>query len=245
VGYAAPLSLRKVPQQCSLFSSKRYTIIRQGNNNVRKLLEKSELSRTIKSIQIFRQYFQEQLKEKGCMKKICAIALCIIIMVGLVGCAEAPASGSSGSSKPIDTNPPKESEKAQIANPWSDWKSLRDAEIAVGFEFGLPETVAGSYSADSYRTLNEEMIEITYHDGDYEVIVRKAVGEGQDCSGDYTDYSKVETDERDGGIISFYIGQHHVGKTILSHDGYSWSLVTPSGFGGDSCMDFLNAIYES
>lgn len=134
--------------------------------------------------------------------------------------------------------------KMQIANPWSGWDTLAEAEEAVGFPLGIPETVAGSYVAKSYRTMSGELLESTYYDGDYKVCVRKIKGEGQDCSGDYNTYSKVETVERGGGTITFYIDeqQSRVGKTIISYDGYSWSLYTPDGFRGDSGEHFLEAI---
>ncbi len=53
--------------------------------------------------------------------------------------------------------------ETQLANPWTDWESLAEAEATVGFSFGLPETISSSYKAESFRTLNDELIEVTYH----------------------------------------------------------------------------------
>lgn len=132
---------------------------------------------------------------------------------------------------------------AFIGNPWSQWSSIAEAEAAVGFSFGLPETVADSYTAKEFRTMNNEMIEIVYYDGDFEVCVRKQAGEGQDISGDYNEYEKCEQTEQNGAAVSvFYNSGDNACRTLVSDQGYSWSLAAPNGYWGDSAQDFLNLI---
>ena len=65
--------------------------------------------------------------------------------------------------------PEQTSQTTAIGNPWTDWDSLEEAESAVGFSFGLPEVIADSYQAVSIRTLNNELIEVTYRDESFEV----------------------------------------------------------------------------
>lgn len=132
----------------------------------------------------------------------------------------------------------------QIANPWSGWETLAEAEEAVGFSLGLPEKIGENYVAESYRTMSGELLEVNFFDGDYKVCVRKMKGENQDISGDYTVYAQNDTWERGGATITVFVNeeQNYVGKTLISYDGYSWSLVTPSGFAGDSAEDFFCAI---
>ena len=128
---------------------------------------------------------------------------------------------------------------------WRECETLKEAEKTAGFSLGLTETIAGSYVAESYRVLEGGVLEVVYRDEEYEVCVRKMVGKNKDCSGDHTQYVHIETIERDGGTVTFYSngGQTYVSKTIVSHNGYSWSLVTPKGFWGDSGEDFLNQIF--
>ena len=168
------------------------------------------------------------------MKKIIAIILLgLMIPAIFVGCAGHKVEQEA------------HSQTTAIGNPWSDWETLKEAEDTVGFSFGLPEIIADSYEAVAFRTLNGELIEVIYHDGDLEVRVRKQKGEGQDISGDYTDYETVTEGQFGDGLITTYhnSGDHAVKQTISAH-GYSLSLTAPNGYWGDSNADFLNAILD-
>ena len=136
-------------------------------------------------------------------------------------------------------------QRAAIGNPWSQWASLEEAEAAVGFSFGLPEVISGHYTAEAYRTLNNELLEVIYRDGDFEVRVRKQKGEGQDISGDYNQYDTCTEYPFGSGTLTNY---HNTGspalKQVISCDGYCWSLTAPDGYWGDSNADFLNRILE-
>ena len=162
-------------------------------------------------------------------KTVLSIILCIVISAIFAGCAEHTSI----------------SQTTAIGNPWSDWDSIAEAETAIGFSFGLPEVIADSYRAVSIRTLNNELIEVTYRDKDFEVCVRKLAGEGQDISGDYNKYDTCTESNHNGGTITNY---HNTGnnavKQIISYNGYSWSLVAPNGCWSDSNRDFVSKICE-
>lgn len=159
------------------------------------------------------------------MKKnvlICLLALCL-----LAGC---------GGEKTEET--------VGLANPWVAYSSLEKAEAAVGFDFPLPETVADSYRAESFRVMNDQMIEVTYRDDTtLEVTVRQQAGEGQDISGDYRTYEDVRTAEGDGWTNTTKFGYGGV-LQLVSCGGYSYSLHAPSGYWGDSNGDFLRYLYS-
>ena len=141
---------------------------------------------------------------------------------------------------------PQKSQTTAIANPWSDWDSIDAAETATGFSFGLPEVIADSYHADSIRTLNNELIQVVYRDEDFEVCVRKQPGEGQDISGDYNSYETcTETSLNGAAITNYHNSDNNAVKQLISYNGFSWSLVAPNGFWGDSNQDFANHILES
>ena len=177
---------------------------------------------------------KEDIKREGrkSMKKtITKIFLCLIVSVFLAGC---------GNQK-VDRETTAQS--VSIANPWSDWKSLEEAETAVGFELGIPEKIADTYVADVFRTLNNELLEVIYRYEDYEICVRKQKGEGEDISGDYNKYDTSAEDDFNGGkIVEYSNSNNSAVKQIISYNGYSWSLMAPNGYHEDSNDEFLNYI---
>lgn len=146
----------------------------------------------------------------------------------------------------------KESHEA-VANPWTDWSSIAEAEDTAGFAFGVPEAVQDSYFADSFRTMSGDtpIIEVSYTDDvtGQTVIIRKAPGEGQDLSGIY-DHNYIRTREWwHGEQITYYRQDDSKSemcslKIVIFDDGYSWSVYAPKGFWGASSYDFLVAIFE-
>lgn len=136
------------------------------------------------------------------MKKIVTAVLSAAVMLSLTGCARKDISvgiigGADGPTEVIISDNGKgETDGISL---WLDWSSLAEAENAAGFVFGVPETIEGSYVAESYRTMPGEtpVIEVTYADEDWTVVVRKAPGEGQDLSGIY-DY-----DIQTGGVAAW------------------------------------------
>ena len=166
-------------------------------------------------------------------KNTSTILLCCIISAIIAGC-----SNQAISQEQI-------SQTTTIGNPWSDWESIEEAESEVGFSFGLPEVIADSYKAVSFRTLKNELIEVIYLDEDYEVCVRKQKGEGQDISGDYNKYETcTETNHNGAMITSYHNSDNNAVKQLISYNGYSWSLVAPNGCWGDSNWDFVSKIME-
>lgn len=161
---------------------------------------------------------------------VSVVLLCLLVCTVCVGCGNQMA---------------KEDQTVAIGNPWSDWNSIEEAESAIEFSFGLPEVIADSYDAVSIRTLNNELIEVVYCDESFEVCVRKQKGEGQDISGDYNEYeSCAETNHNGGTITNYYNSEDTALKQLVSYKGYSWSLVAPNGYGGDSNWDFVSKILE-
>ena len=166
-------------------------------------------------------------------KAIGLVLLCLIPFAVCVGCG-------TQSAKQEQT-----SQTAMIGNPWSDWDSIEAAESAVGFSFGLPEVIADRYTVVSVRTLNRELIQVVYRDESFEVCVRKQKGEGQDISGDYNTYETCTEEPCDGGTLATCHNTNDAAvKQLVSYNGYSWSLVAPNGYWGDSNRDFLSKIWE-
>lgn len=172
------------------------------------------------------------------MKKKLYIAFLLLLLAGillLAGCeTKEEAAEASGT--------------AMIGNPWKSFSSPEEAEEAAGFPSELPQTVADSYTAETFRAMSGDapLLEIVYRDGDLTVTVRKSQGEGRDISGLYgfdrteeclwqdSEAYTVCREAEDGNALCI----------LLDHDGYSWSLYAPNGFSGDSAEDFLTEIFS-
>ena len=154
------------------------------------------------------------------MKKLFSIFLILVLLTGCAAEAE-------------ETTP-----SVQLANPWVEYETLAEAEEAAGFSLSLPETVEGSYTAETFRVMNGQLLEVTYRDEEFTVTVRKMAGEGQDISGDYREYETVHVSEQeDRTVTNKILGSSWL--TLISYDGYSYSLSAPNGYWGDSHNGFL------
>ena len=81
----------------------------------------------------------------------------------------------------------------QIANPWSEFDTLEEAESDAGIEIELPESYQG-FNHRIYRSMHRQMIEVIYQDADGRegFRIRKSRDFG-DISGDYTRYDQEKT----------------------------------------------------
>lgn len=81
----------------------------------------------------------------------------------------------------------------QIANPWSEFDTLEEAESDAGIEIELPESYQG-FNHRIYRAMHRQMIEVIYQDADGRegFRIRKSRDFG-DISGDYTRYDQEKT----------------------------------------------------
>ena len=164
-------------------------------------------------------------------KKFMLILVCLM----MTGCSE--------KAVPAETTAPTTEAILQIGNPWKDYSSLEEAEAACGLDFPMPEMIADSYVAESFRVMNGQLLEVQYRDDTFKVIVRIQTGEGQDLSGVYGESENEEVFHVDGTeIIVKYIDGGVV--QLISKDGYSYSLYAPNHYWGDSSIEFLQYIYD-
>ncbi len=121
------------------------------------------------------------------MKKIVLLALVIALSTTLMACA------SKQESEHIAQNDTMEMTGTQMANPFEDVATLKDAEKLAGFTFFLPSTMPKAYTDIDYRVLTSEksMIEVIYknvHDG-----LRFRKSKSENISGVYIEFLSVET----------------------------------------------------
>ena len=88
---------------------------------------------------------------------------------------------------------PDAQDSMQIANPWSDFDSLKEAEADALLQIKLPESYQ-NFDHRIYRSMHGEMLEIIYQDADGQegFRIRKSRG-SEDISGDYTSYAQEKT----------------------------------------------------
>ena len=162
--------------------------------------------------------------------RIIPLLLCLL----LAGCSTKSEASSTPSTEAF----------TQIANPWKGYASLAEAEAACGLTFPMPQIIADSYRAESFRVMNGELLEVKYRDGEFSVTIRMQAGEGQDLSGVYGESENIQTFVVGGATIT---GMNIDGGVLhlISKDGYSYSLYAPNQYWGDSNVEFLQYFYNA
>ena len=165
------------------------------------------------------------------MKKY--IPMLLVLSLLLTGCGTAPQPTEAPASQ------------LQIGNPWKNYESMAEAEAASGLDFPIPEKIGELYSAESFRVMNNSLLEVTYQDlagGDYEVTVRMMAGENDDISGVYEDPDIIETQQINGASVTVKTkGQSCL--YLICANGFSYSLYAPNHFLDKSADAFLSYIY--
>lgn len=162
-------------------------------------------------------------------KSVLLILLCVFL---LTGCA--------ASSEPIPETEP----QLQLANPWKSYDSLQEAADVCGFDFPIPMTVAEIYTAQSFRVMNDNLLEVVYRTEDEQITVRMASGENQDISGVYMDADNTVVSEHNGATVTAkQIGNGYL--HLVSKHGFSYSLYAPAGYRDGAAEIFLSYLCES
>ena len=118
-----------------------------------------------------------------------------------------------------------------MANPWVDCATMEDAAELAGFDFTVPDWIK-DYPNIFIQAVENSMIQVFYcvtdpGDGD-RILIRKGVGT-EDISGDYEEYSEVETTALDGVNVTFKGKDGLVFTEIWTLDGYAYSISADAG----------------
>lgn len=121
--------------------------------------------------------------EKMMVSALCAAAL------ALAGCAAV-----SVESDPTATPAASAASTAEsIPNPMIQCESAAEAGKAAGFDFAVPEKIGG-YEIVSYLAVKDSFAEANYMSEEDQMMIRKGqLTEGNDISGDYTEYPESQT----------------------------------------------------
>lgn len=167
------------------------------------------------------------------VKKLCGVVLAGVCMAGLCACGASnseSANSSANASTQAESGSTASNSGEQIADPFTDYDSLEEAEKATGFDITLPDAPEG-YSSVSYRADSEgKLIEVIYSDKALSddsakegYRVRKAEG-SSDVSGDYNEYSNVETEDISGNSVTIKGEGDTVYLATWTSGNYSYSV---------------------
>ena len=177
---------------------------------------------------------------------VLALALALAAMLGIAACSgQSTTNESSSGSEAAAT---KDASTDGIANPWTEYATLDEAEEAAGFELSVPASVKGYDDAliqvmkaegtdENGNKTNDVILEYRFMNDTDQVSIRKSEGTG-DISGVYGDYTVVD-EEVDGhevdvsceGTLS-YVANWMV-------DGYSYSVYASAGMDRDALLDIV------
>lgn len=133
-------------------------------------------------------------------------------------------------------------------DPWIEDISLSEAEEIAGFKLELPDVIADAYVAVEYRAIEKEVIEATYVDEEYTVIIKRAIGVNQNYIDNSVAYTEVIAEQYEGNLstydITYFSNEGEEIHTIINGNGYTWTIYAPNGYWGDSAIDFIHEICE-
>lgn len=151
------------------------------------------------------------------MKKFLTIMLMLLVCISVSSCES------------------KQELKVSIGNPFTEVKTIEEAEKLAGFSIDLPKENFVGDSDRQVRVIKDELIEVSYHGLEKWLVIRKALNTGEeDISGDYNEYPDQITNVINGKEFVFK-GQDGKINIVNWKDGdYVYSVnINPGGIGVD------------
>ena len=176
------------------------------------------------------------------MKKWIALAMGAVLALSITACGSSskPAASQSGSAS--DTSAVL-GENTQIPNPWQDFESLEEAVKAVGFDFAVPDALAGCDKVAYQAIPDDRIIGVLYLNGEErQVIIRKAPG-GENVSGVYTQFDKLEQVEVDGRSVTMSGDGETVSLATWTDGDYSFSVYADNGLTQGDMAQLVSLIH--
>ena len=176
------------------------------------------------------------------MKKMLALLLAALMILSLAACGQKVPDDRRD---PEGGNVPDGAGNMQIGNPWVECATLDEAAKVAGFDIAIPGKFDG-YPNRSYQAMEKSMIEVIYYDGapgaevTNRVMVRKGTGT-EDISGDYNEYSEIETARMHGVDVLLKGEKGLVYCATWTKDGYSFAITADKGLTKEALS---NAIEE-
>ncbi len=129
---------------------------------------------------------------------------------------------------------------AQIPNPLLYHKTIEEASKVVGFTFIIPVKIPEGYVQDEIVTINKEIAQVNYKNGENIITYRTAKG-NSDISGDYNEYPSTRIINAGDFSITAKGDGRSVHVAYWTNDDFSYSIL----FSVDVSDDELSEIIES
>ncbi len=135
-------------------------------------------------------------------------------------------------------------ENVQIPSPFNECDTIEEAEKIAGFDIVIPEKVPEGFSDKNISAIQDEMIDITYVNGEDQLRIRKGKGI-DDVSGDYTEYDKTSTVEVNNQSITLKGNGDKINVAIWNDGEFSYSItvnIGDAGINSDVITDLVKGI---
>lgn len=174
------------------------------------------------------------------------IAACAALVIGAGifavtqqrgGIVDTPVQSKADTNDVADT-----SEFVQYVNPYAEYETLDEAEMAVGFDIAVPESF-GDYTEPYYAVVAGKILEVQYYDlGENRgMTVRKARG-SEDISGDYNQYDDIAETKAGDNTVTIKGNGGKFSLAVWVSGDYSYSVSVESGIPETELIKILEII---
>ncbi len=168
------------------------------------------------------------------MKKICIPVVAASLLLGTVSCGTNFGAGAWEKKGLFGSGP------AHIANPFTDYATLGEAELAAGFPLEVPERIKG-YDGRLIQVMDGTMIQVIHLRGESRLFIRKAAGAG-DVSGDYTGYPEMRSIPCGKFHVTVKGSGGKVKNAVWTSGGYAYAVMSDDALDLDFVRDLVGRI---
>lgn len=165
------------------------------------------------------------------MKKMIAAAACAAMVLSLTACGASAQNGSSSQ---------QQGGQAQIANPFTTYATMEEAENALGFSLDLPDDV--KEDSVNIRATSDGLLDVSYEMAENHISIRKAVGQ-EDISGDYNNYENCqEVSLEDDVTVTIKGDADKVYLAVWTEDEYAYAVSASEGLPQQDMVKLVDEI---
>ncbi len=155
------------------------------------------------------------------MKTIFSKSLCALVLLLLLICGVGQNHQNFSTLMQVkDAN----AAAAQMANPFTDFNTLEDAEKKVGFTFKLPSKMPKGYAPTGFGAIlqGQKLLEVIFEKENQELRFRK--GQIENISGVYTKFTDTQHVEINGVTVKISGNKGKFQLAEWTAGGYSYSI---------------------
>ncbi|QNL44142.1 copper amine oxidase N-terminal domain-containing protein [Oscillibacter hominis] len=133
-----------------------------------------------------------------------------------------------------------DSGSTELANPFTDCTTLKEAQDLAGFSITVPEA-SSACKETRIRVIKGSLIEVVYANGEEELCIRKGSGSG-DVSGDYNFYAQTKSVTVDGLQVTMKGADGEIRLATWSSGGYTFAVSSSQGVSASEMTNFIQAV---